>query len=100
MDHLEFGGFALQDEGSYSPVPSLLNVEGGTVGSLVLDSLDPSNTGALVESEDSMIEAVCGTGVWRRARSSRWVMLNGVPYISADTGRPSIKIEGVVEPYP
>ena len=102
IDHLEFGGFELQDEGSYSPVRSLLNVEGGTVGSLVLDSLNPSNIGALVEPGGfPMIETVCGTGVL----ATGWefpdaVMSNGVPYISASTGQPSIKIGGVVEPYP
>jgi hypothetical protein len=102
IDRLEFSGFALQDEGSYSPANSLLNVEGGTVGALVLDSLDTSNIGALVESGGfSMIGAVCGAGVlatgWEFPDS---VMANNVPYISASTGRPSIKIDGVVEPYP
>jgi hypothetical protein len=28
------------------------------------------------------------------------VMSNNVPYISANSGLPSIKINGVVEPYP
>jgi hypothetical protein len=102
IDRIELGGFALQDEGSYSQVPSLLNVEGGTVGALVLDSLDTSNIGTLVESGGfPMIGGVCGAGVlatgWEFPDS---VMANNVPYISASTGRPSIKIDGVVEPYP
>ena len=28
------------------------------------------------------------------------VMADGVPYISATTGSPSIKVGGIVEPYP
>jgi hypothetical protein len=28
------------------------------------------------------------------------VMCDGVPYISASTGKPAIKIDGKVEPYP
>jgi hypothetical protein len=28
------------------------------------------------------------------------VMANGSPYISSNSGRPSIKVDGVVQPYP
>jgi hypothetical protein len=102
IGNLEFNGFGLQDEGSSSALRCLLNVEGGSVGELALDSLDTSNIGTLVESGGfSMIGIVCGAGVL----ATGWefpdaVMANGVPYISANTGRPSIKIDGVVEPYP
>jgi len=102
IDHLEFNGFALQDAASYTPVHSLLNLEGGTIGALILDSLDTSNIGALVDLLGfQRIGLVSGTGVL----ATGWefpdtVMSNDVPYISATTGLPSIKIDGVVEPYP
>ena len=48
----------------------------------------------------SSIGSVSGAGVLATA----WefpdaVMANNVPYISANTGLPSIKVNGVVEPY-
>jgi hypothetical protein len=102
IGNLEFNGFGLQDGGSYSALRCLLNVEGGSVGELVLDSLDCTNIEAPVEPGGfSMVGTVCGVGVlataWEFPDS---VMANNVPYISASTGRPSIKIDGVVEPYP
>jgi glycosyl hydrolase family 28 len=102
IGNLEFNGFGVQDGGSYSALRGLLNVEGGSVGELVLDSLDCTNIEAPVEPGGfSLVGTICGAGVlatgWEFPDS---VMANNVPYISASTGRPSIKIDGVVEPYP
>jgi hypothetical protein len=102
INNLDFNGFALQDAGSYGPAPELLNVEGGTVGQLAFDSVNSSNIKAPFEMGGfSNVGLVSGAGVL----ATGWefpdaVMANGVPYISAATGTPSIKINGVVEPYP
>ena len=75
---------------------------GGTVGQLAFDSVNSSNIKAPFEMGGfSNVGLVSGAGVL----ATGWefpdaVMANGVPYISAATGTPSIKINGVVEPYP
>ncbi len=102
IDNLEFDGFALLDAGLFSPISSLLNAEGGAVGQLVLNSLDATNIKAPVEAGGfSEVGTVSGKGVlgtgWKFPDE---VMANGVPYISASTGRPSIKVAEAVEPYP
>jgi len=98
---LKFNGFTMLDTGSHSPVPALLTFGSGSVGQLVLDSIDSSHmTGAATANRFSNIGAVAGKGVL----ATGWefpdaVMADGVPYISANSGLPSIKIAGVVEPY-
>lgn len=93
--NLEFNGFAADAQ-------QLLQIESGSVGQLVLNSLDSSHIHAPVSPGGfSSIGSVSGTGVL----ATGWefpdaVMANGVPYISASTGEPSIKVGGVVEPYP
>ena len=102
IDNLEFDGFALEDAGAYSPISSLLNIEGGSVEHLVFNSLDSTNIEAPVEPGGfSAVGDVSGIGVL----GTRWefpdaVMANGVPYISAGSGRPSLKVSGDVELYP
>jgi hypothetical protein len=102
IGNLEFNGFELKDFGSSSSVPELLNLEGGSIGQLVLDSLLSNNIKAPVEAGGfSRVGSVSGAGVL----ATGWgfpdnVMADGVPYISASTGSPSIKISGIVEPYP
>jgi Glycosyl hydrolases family 28 len=102
ISNLAFNGFALQDANSYSSVPELIDVGSGSIGQLVLDSLDSNNINAPVSAGGfSNVGTVSGTGVL----ATGWefpdaVMANEVPYISASTGLPSIKVEGVVEPYP
>lgn len=97
---LEFNGFTLQGAGS--PIPELLNIGSQSIGQLVLDSLDSNNIKAPVaEGQFSGVGPVSGMGVL----ATGWefpdaVMANGVPYISASTGLPSIKIGGMVEAYP
>lgn len=95
---LTFNGLAAQPT---TWVPELLFIELGSIGQLVLNSLNCDNICSPV-SEDGFLSigSVSGTGVLATA----WefpdaVMANGVPYISASTGSPSIKINGVVEPY-
>jgi Glycosyl hydrolases family 28 len=99
--NLAFNGFSLQDGGSSSPVPNLLNIGLGAIGQLVVDSLDSRNITAPVSSgEFSSFGSVSGAGVL----ATGWefpdaVMAEGVPYLSATSGLPSIKVGGVVEPY-
>jgi hypothetical protein len=101
IDNLAFNGFSLQDGGSSSPVPNLLNIRRGSIGQLVVDSLDSNNLNAPVSPGGfSSVGSVSGAGVL----ATGWafpdaVMANGVPYISATSGLPSIKVGGVVEPY-
>jgi hypothetical protein len=100
--NLSFKGFYVQKSASSSGLPSLLRIGGsGSVGQLVIESLDSSNIDAPVSSGGfSSIGAVSGTGVL----ATGWefpdaVMEDGVPYISANSGLASIKIAGTVEPY-
>ena len=102
IGNLEFNGFALQSAGSYSSIPELLMIGSESVGQLVITSLNSSNIKAPVSSGGfSMIGTVGGAGVL----ATGWefpdaIMENGVPYLSANSGLPSIKENGVVEPYP
>jgi hypothetical protein len=74
----------------------------GSIGQLVLDSVSSNNIIAPVSAGGfSSVGTVSGAGVL----ATGWefpdaVMADGVPYISASTGLPSIKINGVVQPYP
>jgi hypothetical protein len=95
---LEFNGFAVQDGGSVS---DLLTIGSESIGELILNSVDSSNIKAPISTSGfSNIGSVAGKGVlatgWEFPDS---IMANGVPYISANSGQPSIKIGGVVEPY-
>jgi hypothetical protein len=99
--NVEFNGFAVVDTGPHSPVPALLTIGSGSVGQLVLDSIDSSHmTGVITATGFSNIGSAAGKGVL----ATGWefpdaVMADGVPYISANSGLPSIKIAGVVQPY-
>ena len=96
-----FDGFAVQEAGSPTPVPALLNIGSGSIGELVLNSLTSTNILAPVSVGQFLsVGTVSGSGVL----ATGWefpddIMANGVPYISASTGLPSVKIAGVVEPY-
>ena len=100
--HLEFNGFTVQDGSTSFEATQLLNLEQGSIGQLVLNSLSTSGVAALVSpSKFLAIASVSGAGVL----ATEWkfpdaVMANQVPYLSASTGSPAIKIAGVVEPYP
>ncbi|MGA2847837.1 MAG: glycosyl hydrolase family 28 protein [Terracidiphilus sp.] len=98
---LVFNGFSLQNTVSNSSMPELLDPVSGSIGTLILNSLNSSGISAPVfQGGFADIGTVSGSGVlgtgWQFPDS---VMANGVPYISATTGLPSIKVDGVVEPY-
>ena len=103
IDNLLFNGFKVQDPSgkSYNPVSHLLEIGLGSVGSLILNAIDSSNVGLPVALDQfSCISQVSGSGVL----ATKWefpdmVMANDVAYISANSGLPSIKINGVVELY-
>jgi hypothetical protein len=80
----------------------LIDIEEGSIGQLVINSSESQKIAAPVSPGGfSSVGSVSGVGVL----ATDWefpdaVMANEVPYISATTGLPSIKIDGVVEPYP
>jgi hypothetical protein len=98
---LEIDGFTIEDQGSHDPTPELLKFISGNIGQLILNSVATANIKAPVSQGGmSSIGLVSGTGVL----ATRWefpdsVMADNIPYISAATGKPSIKIDGVVYPY-
>ena len=99
---MTFNGFVVQDAGEYKPVQNFILIGWGSIGQLVLDALSTNNINRLIaEREFPSIRSVSGGGVlatgWEFPNS---VMANGVPFISANTGLPSIKLGGIVEPFP
>ena len=102
IEYLAFNGFEVQDAGVFIALPALLDIGQGSIGQLVLNSVSNNNIVAPVsEGGFSCVGTVSGAGVL----ATGWefpdpVMADGVPYISASTGLPSIKMNGVVEPYP
>jgi glycosyl hydrolase family 28 len=101
IDRITFNGFGLLEAGPTSPVSSLMQIPSGSIGRLVLNSVNSNNIRTPVPANQfSEIGAVYGEGVL----ASNWefpdaVMADGVAYISASTGRPSIKLNGIVNPY-
>lgn len=101
INNLVFNGFGVQDAKTHSLMPELISLESGSIGQLVLNSLDSSNIKTPVASDGfSKVGTVTGAGVL----ATGWefpdaVMANGIPYISSNSGLPSIKVGGVVEPY-
>jgi hypothetical protein len=94
---VEFNGFALQGCSGHG----LVSFASGSIGQLIIDSVTTENIQAAVPGGAfSDVGMVSGAGVlatgWKFPDA---VMANNVPYISASTGQPSIKINGVVEPY-
>ena len=94
ISNLIFNGFT-------GHTPELINILAGSLGQLVVNSVDGSNIQTPVSPGGfSSIGSVSGSGVL----ATGWefpdaVMANEVPYISANSGLPSIKVEGVVELY-
>ncbi len=101
IKELAFNGFAVQENGLYDPIPELIEIGAGSIGQLVLNSLNSNSISAPVSRGGfADMGIVSGTGVL----ATDWgfpdaVMANGVPYISANSGLPSIKVNGLVEPY-
>jgi hypothetical protein len=100
--NLTISGFSVQDAGSYAAIPALIDIGSGSIGQLVFNALDSKNITAPVSGSGfPSVGSVSGTGVL----ATGWefpdpVMANNVPYISANSGLPSIKVGGVVELYP
>jgi hypothetical protein len=101
IDNLTFNGYGVRDNGAQLPSPDLLGIESGSIGQLVINSVDSNNINAPISPGGfSSVGSVSGAGVletgWEYPDA---VMADGVPYISAASGLPSIKVAGVVEPY-
>ncbi len=102
IEYLAFNGFEVQDARDYVSLPQLLDIAQGSIGQLVLNSVSSNNIVAPVSQGGfASVGIVSGAGVL----ATGWefpdaLMADGVPYISANTGLPSIKINGVVVPYP
>jgi hypothetical protein len=98
---LQFNGFGVQNTRTSSSIPALIIVVSGSVGQLAIGSLQSTNIRIpLTVGDFARVGSVCGAGVL----ATGWefpdaVMADGVPYISASTGLPSIKVDGVVESY-
>ena len=104
IDTVEVNGFSVEDPAgsSYAASPELVDIEAGSIGQLVLDAATSTHIAAAVSSGGfSDIGTVSGAGVlatgWEFPDS---VMANQTPYISATNGQGSIKVGGVVRPYP
>lgn len=102
--NLEFNGFRVQDPPgkSYVKAKELLNLASGSIGQLLLDTVNGANINGVVSPGGfSGVGSVGGAGVlasgWEIADAA---MVDGVPFISASTHEPSIKVGGVVQPYP
>jgi hypothetical protein len=104
IENIEFNGFSVKDApgNSYGATPELLNIVSGTITQVAISSVDS----ALIKSpvsggRFSNVGSFCGAGVlatgWQFPDIS---MANETPYISASTHRPSIKVAGIVRPYP
>jgi hypothetical protein len=100
--NLTVNGFSVQDAGSYNPLPALINIQSGSIGQLIINGLTGGNIKAPASSTGfASIGSVSGTGVLATGLEfPNAVMVNEVPYISSNSGLPSIKVAGVVQPYP
>ena len=102
IQYLAFNGFTMQDAAGYAPMPALIQIEQGSIGHFVLNALNSANILAPVsEGGFFSVDSVEGNGVL----ATGWefpddIMAEGVPYISASNGTPSVKINGAVQPYP
>jgi hypothetical protein len=104
IENFAFNGYSMQDAAgsSYTATPQLLNILSGSVPQLVLAGVTSTQIAAPVSPGGfASIGSVSGAGVlatdWQFPDA---VMANNTPYISASTGLGSIKINGVVTPYP
>jgi hypothetical protein len=100
----EFNGFSVVDPpgSSFAPVPGLVNLDGGFVGQLGLDGVSSAHIADVVRGGDFKgLTSVAGSGVlgtgWKIPDA---LMADGSPYVSANSGQPSVKVNGVVKSYP
>jgi len=101
VKNMTLNALNIKNSKPYPPAQQLLHFPAGTMGQLVINTLDSSNIRTLTTPQGySMIGSICGVGVlatgWLIPDS---VMEDGAPYISASTGKPSIKVNGAVESY-
>ena len=101
ISSLQFNGFGVQNTGTSSPIYALMIIGSGSVGQLAIGALNSTNIRIPLTTGDfASVRSVCGAGVlatgWKFPDA---VMADGVPYISASTGLPAIKIDGVVQSY-
>jgi hypothetical protein len=101
IENLTFNGFAVKDSSGHSSTPALIGDGSGYVGQLVINSVDSSDIKFPVSNGGfANVGIVSGSGVLATGwRFPDGVMADGIPYISATTGLPSMKVDGVVEPY-
>ena len=104
IESIEFNGFSVQDApgNSYGATPELLSIASGAITQVTIAAVDSALIKAPVSPGRFLnVGSFCGAGVlatgWQFPDSS---MANETPYISASTHRPSIKLGGVVRPYP
>jgi hypothetical protein len=104
IENIEFDGFSVQDApgSSFAAAPELLKIVSGRIGRVVISALDSARISAPVSAGlISSVGSFSGAGVlntgWQFPDNS---MLNWSPYVSANTRRASIKVGGVVRPYP
>ena len=104
INALELNGFSVQDPAgsSYAASPELLNIVSGSIGQVVIDAVTSTHIAAPVSAGGfSSIGSISGAGVlatgWEFPDTS---MANQTPYLSATNGQSSIKVGGVVRPYP
>jgi hypothetical protein len=97
VENLVFNGFSVE-----GTIPELLSIGSGSIGELVLQSVDTSRITAPVSSEGfSAIGTVSGAGVL----ATGWefppaVVADGVPYLSSSSGLPTVNLAGKASPYP
>ncbi len=96
---LAIEGFAIENEAgqTFPPIPFLLDTSNVTVDELYIGSLDPANIAALARNFNG-INRISGPGVLATGFPiPDHVMADNTPYVSADTGNPSIKLQGKVK---
>lgn len=103
IENLQFDGFAVRNAGNRPALPQMIDIASGGIGNLVIDSLTSDTMLAPVgPSQWSSVGKVTGQGTGVLATNWRipdTVMADHVPFLSATTGLPSIKIDGFVQPY-
>jgi hypothetical protein len=93
----------LEIDDSYQAASATANLGNGSLGQLTIDAVDSIRIAAPVAGAGlATVANVTGAGLalldtgWE---FPDWVMCDGVPYILAESGMASIKVDGVVEPY-
>jgi len=94
---LTFNGFKVQNPvGASNPIPTLVFLSnGGAINELVINSVDPNWITRGFTNTWTGISRVSGYGLLAAGFAvPDAIVVNGVPYVSATTGLPSIKLGG------